>query len=121
MGDVMMQYEQGGMKRHHAFMKYYVCLQVLESSAQKVGLHRGEPYYLREQLTEVHSANMWLRQGRTVRSDEVRKPLKRVKNRQAAKGRQFPDTPIFKVRPLISFQCMTRSKERPEGWTGAAA
>lgn len=45
-------------------------------------LRRGEAYYLREHLAELHTAEAWkMKCGREVAADEVARPAKEVKRR----------------------------------------
>lgn len=68
------------LKRHIG--KY----QGLKEGTRSVGLHRGEPYYPREALSELHTADRWKREGRIVREKEIGKPAKVVKRRKMSQG-----------------------------------
>lgn len=46
-----------------------------------MGEHRGEPFYLRSDVEELHSVVKWPRQGRVVKESEISKPWKIVRKR----------------------------------------
>ncbi|KAK9823314.1 hypothetical protein WJX72_001861 [[Myrmecia] bisecta] len=82
-----------GFRRHTAFVleRHISKYQALKPGAKKAGLHRGEAYYARGDLVELHTAELWLRAGRQVKAEEVEKPFKTAKKRNH-KGGSKPAT-----------------------------
>ena len=72
-----------GFKAHPRFMlhRHISKYQALRPGAKPMGMHRGEAYYLREDVGEVHTADTWKRKGREVVGAEVVCPAKRLKKR----------------------------------------
>lgn len=72
-----------GFKHHPVFVlerhisRYFA----LKPGTKKAGMHRGEAFYPREALAELHTADRWLRDGLEVRPEELGKPYKVVKRR----------------------------------------
>ena len=62
------------LKRHIG--KY----QGLKPGTAPLGLHRGEPYYDRSALSDLHSASKWKRHGREVLPGELGQPCKLIKH-----------------------------------------
>lgn len=61
--------------------------------AAKLGLHKGEPYYSRADLQDLHTRPHWRRLGRDVKEAELAQPAKLAKKRAvpaaaAAAGRR---------------------------------
>lgn len=55
------------------------------------GLHptcrrRGEPYWLRSDLQDVHTVEVWRRKGFEVLPEELDRPVKRLKKRSNVRG-----------------------------------
>ncbi|GAX72825.1 hypothetical protein CEUSTIGMA_g280.t1 [Chlamydomonas eustigma] len=63
------------LKRH--LTKY----QALRPGSTLLGTHKGEPYYARSAMSDLHTPERWRREGREVRSDELDSPAKTVKKR----------------------------------------
>jgi xeroderma pigmentosum group C-complementing protein len=74
-----------GFKHHVEFVlkRHIGKYQVLAPGSQPVGMHKGEPYYLKSNLSEVHTAERWKRVGREVKPEELRRPVKQIKKRGA--------------------------------------
>eukprot|EP00891_Asterochloris_glomerata_P007608 jgi/Astpho2/7608/Aster-x0327 len=51
--------------------------------AANQGLHRGEKYFLRDDLVHLHTKERWLQEGRVICEDQVKTPFKQVKKRGA--------------------------------------
>ncbi|KAA6419983.1 MAG: DNA repair complementing XP-C cells-like [Trebouxia sp. A1-2] len=72
-----------GFKHHPVYVlerhigRYFA----LKPGTKKAGMHRGEGFYPREALAELHTADRWLRDGLEVKSEELAKPYKVVKRR----------------------------------------
>jgi xeroderma pigmentosum group C-complementing protein len=60
--------------------------QGLAPGAKPLGFHRGERYYDRSCLHELHSSERWRREGREVLAEELPTPHKVVKQRGTGKG-----------------------------------
>jgi xeroderma pigmentosum group C-complementing protein len=75
-----------GFKAHAEFVlaRHVGRHQALAPGARAAGVHRGEAYYLRSDLGEVHTAERWRRMGREVLPEEAERPAKRLKKRGAA-------------------------------------
>ncbi|KAL3141472.1 hypothetical protein ABBQ32_005034 [Trebouxia sp. C0010 RCD-2024] len=77
-----------GFKNHPAYVlerhigRYFA----LQPGTKKAGMHRGEGYYPRHALAELHTADRWLREGLEVRQEELSKPYKVVKRRGVKEG-----------------------------------
>ncbi len=61
------------------------CSQAVKPGTAPLGLHRGEPYYPRAELHELHTADRWRREGRCVPDHELVSPAKMVNKRKQAK------------------------------------
>ncbi|KAL0038560.1 hypothetical protein WJX77_010735 [Trebouxia sp. C0004] len=72
-----------GFKHHPVYIlerhigRYFA----LKPGTKKAGMHRGEGFYPREALAELHTADRWLRDGLEVKTEELAKPYKVVKRR----------------------------------------
>jgi xeroderma pigmentosum group C-complementing protein len=55
--------------------------QALVPGAAKLGLHKGEPYYSRSDLQDLHTRQHWRRLGRDVKECELHQPAKIAKKR----------------------------------------
>ncbi len=60
-------------------------LQAVKPGTAPLGLHRGEPYYPRAELHELHTAERWRREGRCVPDHQLSSPAKLVNKRKQAK------------------------------------
>lgn len=72
--------------KHHPLVilqRHITKYQALMPGAPVLGLHRGEPYYSRSDLQELHTVERWRREGREVPSEELGSPAKVVKKRGA--------------------------------------
>lgn len=56
--------------------------QALVPGAARLGLHKGEPYYSRKDVQELHTRAHWRRQGRDVKESELPHPAKQAKKRK---------------------------------------
>ena len=74
-----------GFKHHVEFVlkRHIGKYQALAPGSQPVGMHKGEPYYLKSNLSEVHTAERWKRVGREVKPEELSRPVKQIKKRGA--------------------------------------
>jgi xeroderma pigmentosum group C-complementing protein len=72
-----------GFRSHATFVlaRHIGKYQALRPGSKAMGMHRGEPYYLKEDVGEVHTAERWRRLGREVVPDELDYPTKRIKKR----------------------------------------
>ena len=65
--------------------------QGLKPGTAPLGLHRGEPYFDRSALSELHSAEKWKRDGREVLPGELGQPCKLIqcgkKSKVASSGK----------------------------------
>ena len=43
-----------------------MCVQALRPGSALLGTHKGEPYYFRSAVSELHTAFRWRREGREV-------------------------------------------------------
>ncbi|GMH36283.1 hypothetical protein BSKO_04151 [Bryopsis sp. KO-2023] len=79
-------------KKHPVYVlqRHIKKYQSLVPDAVRAGLHRGEGYYLREDLSDVHAPYVWRRLGRVVREEEIKNPCKSVKKRGAS-SREIDD------------------------------
>lgn len=59
--------------------------QAVKPGTAPLGLHRGEPYYPRAELHELHTAERWRREGRCVPDHQLGSPAKLVNKRKQAK------------------------------------
>jgi hypothetical protein len=76
-----------GFRKHPLYVleRHISRYQSLMPGTAKLGLHRGEAYYDRSRLADLHSAERWRREGREVLPEELSQAAKVVKQR-AAKG-----------------------------------
>ena len=51
----------------------------------KAGLHKGEAFYKREDISELHTKDKWIQQGLEVKDAELRSPFKIVAKRGSKK------------------------------------
>ncbi|EFJ49372.1 hypothetical protein VOLCADRAFT_89729 [Volvox carteri f. nagariensis] len=76
-----------GFKSHPLYVlkRHIGKYESLRPGTAPLGLHRGEPYYPRNQLSVLHTVERWRREGRQVaaqvRDSELRSPAKVVKKR----------------------------------------
>lgn len=72
-----------GFKNHPFYIlnRHIGKYQALNPGAQVVGLHRGESYYWRRDIGDVHTTERWKRLGREVLPEELDRPVKRIKKR----------------------------------------
>ena len=72
-----------GFKKHAVFIlaRHIAKYQALHPSAKPAGTHKGEQYYLRENVGEIHTAERWKRIGKEVLPEELATPAKRMKKR----------------------------------------
>eukprot|EP00798_Chlamydomonas_sp_ICE-L_P030864 gene30864-35908_t len=77
------------LKRH--ITKY----QALRPGSRPAGMHKGEAVFLRSDVSELHTADRWLREGRRVQGDQVDKPFKVVKKRAQPPPRDNGGRPSF--------------------------
>ena len=77
-----------GFKCHprYVLQRHITKYQSLKPDSSTCGLHRGEAYYLREDIVELHTNDRWRRLGREVMPGELAFPAKMVKKRGAAKS-----------------------------------
>lgn len=73
-----------GFKSHplYVLQRHISRYQDLAPGAKACGLHRGEAYFLREDVCELHTAERWRREGRQVVEAELPHPAKRIKKRK---------------------------------------
>lgn len=81
-----------GFKRHKLYVlqRHISKYQGLAPGAAPLGLHRGEPYFDRGALAELHAAPRWKRLGFEVLPGELGQPAKVAahgKGKSGAKGR----------------------------------
>ncbi|KAK9908106.1 hypothetical protein WJX75_002826 [Coccomyxa subellipsoidea] len=67
--------------------------QALKPDTAKLGLHRGEPFYPREALQDLHTVDIWQRRGRHVVNAELAKPAKVVNRRGTKDDPKAASTP----------------------------
>lgn len=74
-----------GFRSHDTFVlaRHIGKYQVLRPGSKTLGTHRGEAYYHRDSLGEVHTAERWKRLGREVLPEELSRPAKMIKKRGA--------------------------------------
>ena len=72
-----------GFKNHKEFIlkRHINKYQILLPGSAAVGVHKGEPYYLRKDLRDIHTADRWKRLGRQVKAEELDKPCKMIKKK----------------------------------------
>eukprot|EP00210_Caulerpa_lentillifera_P007977 g7616.t1 len=72
-----------GFNKSHTFIleRQITKFKALVPSAKIMGEHRGEPFYLRSDVEELHSVVKWPQQGRSVKTEEIPYPWKIVKKR----------------------------------------
>lgn len=51
----------------------------------KAGFHKGEAFYQRADISELHTKDKWIQQGLEVREEEATKPFKIVAKRGSKK------------------------------------
>ncbi|CAL8469198.1 g8739 [Coccomyxa elongata] len=67
--------------------------QALKPGTTKLGLHRGEAFYPRDALQDLHTAEIWQRKGRQVIDAELAKPAKIINRRGAKDDQKAASTP----------------------------
>ncbi|BDA45057.1 probable DNA repair protein complementing XP-C cells homolog [Coccomyxa sp. Obi] len=67
--------------------------QALKPGTTKLGLHRGEAFYPRGALQDLHTAEIWQRKGRQVIDSELAKPAKTITRRGAKDDHKAASTP----------------------------
>ena len=77
-----------GFKRSTAYVleRHITRYQGLEPGTARLGLHRGEAYYDRSRLSDLHSADRWRREGRQVLASQRGTPAKIVQQRGSGKA-----------------------------------
>jgi Rad4 beta-hairpin domain 1 len=77
-----------GFKRSTVYLleRHITRYQGLEPGAKRLGLHKGESYYDRKSVSDLHSADRWRREGWQVLAWEIGNPAKAVKPRGAKDG-----------------------------------
>ncbi|GLI64108.1 hypothetical protein VaNZ11_007283 [Volvox africanus] len=72
-----------GFKNHPLYVlkRHIGKYEALRPRTVPLGLHRGEPYYPRSDLSVLHTVERWRREGRQVRDSELGAPAKVVKKR----------------------------------------
>ena len=61
-------------------------LALYRPGAVKSGLHKGEAFYKREDISELHTKDKWVQQGLEVKEEELRNPFKVVAKRGSKKN-----------------------------------
>ncbi|KAI8108137.1 hypothetical protein M9434_006167 [Picochlorum sp. BPE23] len=76
-----------GFKNHveYVLKRHVGKYQILVPKAEAAGMHKGEPYYFRKDLVDIHTADRWKRLGREVKPEELDRPCKKIKKRGAPK------------------------------------
>lgn len=76
-----------GFKNHvdYVLKRHVGKYQILVPKAEAAGMHKGEPYYFRKDLVDIHTADRWKRLGREIKSEELDRPCKKIKKRGAPK------------------------------------
>jgi len=79
-----------GFKNHATFIlaRHITKYQTLVPGSKVLGTHKGEAYYNREDVGEVHTAEKWKRIGRQVLVEELCKPAKKIKKRKMPQVQQ---------------------------------
>ena len=54
--------------------------------AAKAGFHKGEAFYKREDISELHTKDKWIQQGLEVMESELKNPFKVVAKRGSKKS-----------------------------------
>ncbi len=74
-----------GFKNHREFVlkRHINKYQVLVPGCTAHGAHKGEPFYLRKNLRDIHTADRWKRLGREVKPSEIDLPCKLIKKKGA--------------------------------------
>jgi xeroderma pigmentosum group C-complementing protein len=76
-----------GFKKHPLYVlkRHITKYQGLKPGTAPLGLHRGEPYFDRSALSELHSVVQWKRKCREVLAWEVGQPYKLIKHGKKGK------------------------------------
>ncbi|KAK9845720.1 hypothetical protein WJX81_000463 [Elliptochloris bilobata] len=102
--------------------------QALREGAVSVGLHKGETFWLRADVVELHTAEQWLTAGRQVKAAQADKPYKEVARRgakaaeanAAAKAAEADnegeDGDLFKLRGAASLRARLYGEWQTEAW-----
>ncbi|KAL4536811.1 hypothetical protein Ndes2437B_g06215 [Nannochloris sp. 'desiccata'] len=79
-----------GFKNHATFIlsRHITKYQTLVPGSKVLGTHKGEAYYSREDVGEVHTAEKWKRIGREVLVEELSTPAKKIKKRKMPQMQQ---------------------------------
>lgn len=105
------------LKRH--INKY----QILVPGSKVVGAHKGEPFYLKKDLRDIHTAERWKRLGREVKQAELDFPCKMIKKRGAPSAGIA--SPVLEVEGDIGIDEMPMSRYyaewQTESWCPPAA
>ena len=82
-----------GFKRHPIFVlkRHIGKYQALKPESKIVGSHRGEPYYMRKDIADIHTADRWKRLGREVIPEELPYPVKSMKKRSVHQSSKVQD------------------------------
>lgn len=74
-----------GFKNHKEFVlkRHITKYQILVPGCKAHGAHKGEPFYLKSDLRDIHTAERWKRLGREVKSTEIDFPCKMIKKKGA--------------------------------------
>jgi hypothetical protein len=109
-----------GFKRSCVYVleRHITRYQGLEPGTKRLGLHRGESYYDRARLSDLHSADRWRREGREVMAAERATPAKTVKPR-AAKGATRKDPVAPGEAPEVHFPVHGRLRSVGQSRTSA--
>lgn len=109
-----------GFRKHPLFAlhRHIGKYQVLRPGSKPLGMHRGEPYYSREDVCDVHTSDRWRRLGRQVVEDEVANPAKRMKKRTITDDKELDNNDCGTSADLLS--CFYGYWQTEE-WTPPAA
>jgi xeroderma pigmentosum group C-complementing protein len=73
-----------GFKSHPFFVlkRHIQKYEAMKPGSKMQGMFKGEVYYDRSELSPLHTADRWRREGREVMADELRKPYKLAPKRK---------------------------------------
>ncbi|KAL6778143.1 hypothetical protein ACKKBG_A17090 [Auxenochlorella protothecoides x Auxenochlorella symbiontica] len=76
---------QEGFRAHGVYVleRHIPKHQALRPGVKAHGMHRGEAYYVRRDLADVHTQDRWRRLGRDVLEEELARPAKALARRRA--------------------------------------
>ncbi|KXZ44021.1 hypothetical protein GPECTOR_75g745 [Gonium pectorale] len=102
-----------GFKSHPMYVlkRHIGKYEALRPGTAPLGLHRGEPYFPRAQLSVLHTVERWRREGRQVRDSELGAPAK------VAKKRAMPGAPRAGA-PAAAAPAGGGSRRKPSGGSG---